>query len=77
MTAVAKVMAEIKAEVKAIEDARAGLENERTQRAALMDIAIGGVNSAAKAEEIIQDVLDIRRRIVKYLKDVEKQDGIS
>ena len=79
MTAVAKIMAEIKAEVKAIEDARAELKtgDERKQKVALLDIAIGGVNSAAKADEIIDRILDIRRRIAGYLRQVEKQNGIS
>jgi hypothetical protein len=79
MTAVAKVMAEIKAEVEAIENARAGLRSadERQQKAALMDIAIGGVNSAAKADEIIGRIRDIRSRIEGYLKQVEKQDAVS
>ena len=75
MTAVAKIMAEIKAEVVAIEDARTSLNvaDERQQKIALLDIAIGGVNSAAKADEIIDRIKDIRRRIVGYLKLVEKE----
>lgn len=79
MTVVAKVMAEIKAEVKAIEDARVGLYsgNEREQRAALMDIAIGGVNSSAKADEIIGRIRDIRSRIEEYLEQVAKQNVVD
>ena len=74
MTAVAKIMAEIRAEIQAIESAKVALRSadDKKQRAALLDIAVGGVNSAAKADEIIDRVRDIRRRIAGYLKQVEK-----
>jgi methionine aminopeptidase len=70
MTAVARMMGEIKAEVQAMEDARKALPTGN-QREALIDIAVSGMNASAKADEIISKVGRIRNDIQEYLKQVK------
>jgi len=73
MKEVAKNLAEIKVEVVAMEKTRAELQgdNDEAQRAALAEIAVSSVTAAAKAEEIINRVLEIKAKLKKFQKQVE------
>jgi hypothetical protein len=79
MSAVAKALAEIKVEIKAIEQARASLHSEdpQIQRVAVRDLALSGMAASKKAEEIIDQILGIKKKVQKYLKQVREVDVIS
>lgn len=73
MKEVAKNLAEIKAEVAAMEKTRIELKSsdEKAQRAALAEIVVSGMTAAAKSEEIIDRVKAIRTKLRQYQKQVE------
>lgn len=73
MKEVAKNLAEIKVEVVAMEKTRNELQgdNDEAQRAALAEIAVSSVTAAAKAEEIIDRILEIKAKLKKFQQQVE------
>jgi hypothetical protein len=68
MSAVAKVIAEIKIELETMEEARKSLAVDVTKDA-LVDIAVAGVNASNKADEIVEKILKIKRVLEGYQSD--------
>jgi hypothetical protein len=65
MSAVAKVIAEIRIELETMEEARKSLSVGITKDA-LVDIAVSGLNASAKADEIVEKIRKIKRVLEGY-----------
>ena len=74
MTEVAKVMAGIKLEVETIKVAEGDLQGDDPvkQETALTEIAVSGMSAAAKADEIIDRLKDIRSKLSLYQRQDER-----
>jgi hypothetical protein len=73
MTEVAKVLAYIKADIKAMEAARATLQSgdETGQRAALTDLVTYGNDIGIATDKAVQRLESVKRKLVKFIQQVE------